>query len=375
MLKTLWTRGLRPRLSRAKARLLTYSFVGRTWRARCWPPAREKDGVRRIHSTRRDVFGSNRTAHLCDDMARRFFAAENEKVRFQEDVVLRVEGSILIEPRYSLASLPGRRLVTELQGVHPEIVPPVARSLARRLSGAPAVQQEALIHFDGFLGLNLWHFFADAFNPLLLLDGSDHIPRDLPILVNRRVWDMPIAQHLLRSGPLASRRWIVQDGDWVRTPTLYKGFATQDWFRKAYGFIAPLTTKGGDRCIFLNRRERYGRTLRNLAEIEAITHRYGFETLYAEDLTFEEQVRRFSETRVLVGIHGAGLTNMLFSDAPKLRCLELLTSAYPMPHYYWMSELLGIERYDAIFGSALDGRQSFIVDPAAFERQLKRLLD
>ena len=38
----------------------------------------------------------------------------------------------------------------------------------------------------------------------------------------------------------------------------------------------------------------------------------GFETVYTEELSFAEQVRLFSETRCLVSIHGAGLTNLMF---------------------------------------------------------------
>ncbi len=82
----------------------------------------------------------------------------------------------------------------------------------------------------------------------------------------------------------------------------------------------------------------------------------------------------FAETRAIVAIHGAGLTNCLFADVPRLRCLEIQTASYVNPHYYWMLQLLGAERYDAIVGSALDRNQRFGVDVDAFKRQLAALL-
>jgi hypothetical protein len=39
---------------------------------------------------------------------------------------------------------------------------------------------------------------------------------------------------------------------------------------------------------------------------------FDFQTIYAEDLSFEQQVKICSRARHLVSNHGAGLTNMLF---------------------------------------------------------------
>lgn len=49
---------------------------------------------------------------------------------------------------------------------------------------------------------------------------------------------------------------------------------------------------------------------------------FGFETVYAEDLSFDEQRNLFFETKILVTPHGAGLTNVLFMQ-PGTKVLEL----------------------------------------------------
>lgn len=54
------------------------------------------------------------------------------------------------------------------------------------------------------------------------------------------------------------------------------------------------------------------RRLVNEDEVEAIFHRYGFITVYPEELSFREQVKLFSETEVFAGVTGAAFTNTIF---------------------------------------------------------------
>lgn len=66
------------------------------------------------------------------------------------------------------------------------------------------------------------------------------------------------------------------------------------------------------RRLYASRVKQNSRHLRNEAEVEALLHRHGFETVFFEDYSFEQQVALMLETVVLVGVHGANLTNMLF---------------------------------------------------------------
>jgi capsular polysaccharide biosynthesis protein len=52
----------------------------------------------------------------------------------------------------------------------------------------------------------------------------------------------------------------------------------------------------------------------NEEEIEAALARLGFAIVYPQDLTFDQQVEIFSRARVVVGQHGAGLTNAAFAS-------------------------------------------------------------
>ena len=64
--------------------------------------------------------------------------------------------------------------------------------------------------------------------------------------------------------------------------------------------------------IYISRTIAQRRFVRNESELESILSRFGFETIYMEKLSFQEQRILMSETAFLISNHGAGLTNMIF---------------------------------------------------------------
>lgn len=64
--------------------------------------------------------------------------------------------------------------------------------------------------------------------------------------------------------------------------------------------------------IFISRKKAARRKLTNEAEAETLLAGFGFHPLTVEDFSFFEQVKILSSVTHLIGMHGAGLTNMLF---------------------------------------------------------------
>ena len=64
--------------------------------------------------------------------------------------------------------------------------------------------------------------------------------------------------------------------------------------------------------IYISRRRAEKRRIVNEDDVMAVVRRFGFETVFAEELSFAEQVRICSRARYIVSNHGAGLTNILF---------------------------------------------------------------
>lgn len=77
-----------------------------------------------------------------------------------------------------------------------------------------------------------------------------------------------------------------------------------------------------DRMIYISRERARGRKVRNEAELSRMLEERGFETVYLEEMDFAAQVRLFSGARMVIGRHGAGLSNVLFMQ-PRTRLIEV----------------------------------------------------
>ena len=69
------------------------------------------------------------------------------------------------------------------------------------------------------------------------------------------------------------------------------------------------------RKIWVSRQRAPKRTIVNEADLVPILHKHGWESMFMEDLTLADQVRLMAESTAIGGLHGAGLTNMLFMPA------------------------------------------------------------
>jgi hypothetical protein len=80
--------------------------------------------------------------------------------------------------------------------------------------------------------------------------------------------------------------------------------------------VRPQTSIDRPERIYVSRRGvRSFRTMLNEHEVEAAMTRLGFEIVRTEDYSVDDQVAMFSRARVVVGPHGAGLTNAAFAPS------------------------------------------------------------
>lgn len=81
----------------------------------------------------------------------------------------------------------------------------------------------------------------------------------------------------------------------------------RDVLLNAYGDV-----DGEDERLYISRTGAGRRRIVNEDEVTSVLRKFGFETICAEDLSFEQQVAICSRARYIVSNHGAGLTNILF---------------------------------------------------------------
>ena len=80
----------------------------------------------------------------------------------------------------------------------------------------------------------------------------------------------------------------------------------------------------------------------NAAEVREFLERAGFRTIRLEGMPLVEQVRLFASAQFVVGPHGAGLSNLLFTP-PSARVLEFMPDTEMRPFFWLISSKLGHE--------------------------------
>lgn len=92
--------------------------------------------------------------------------------------------------------------------------------------------------------------------------------------------------------------------------------------------------------IFISRSKVSNRRkIINEDELFADLKKYGFSKYILDDMSIETQIDLFYDADYVVGVHGAGLTNIIFSH--KIKVLELFPTKYLLPHYYYLAKSLG----------------------------------
>ena len=103
--------------------------------------------------------------------------------------------------------------------------------------------------------------------------------------------------------------------------------------------------------LFVNRRPEMGRCIANVEELETALRARGFRTIYPGEMSVAEQINAFVAAEVVVGIHGAGLTNIIFRRSGKMSLIEIFTPNMIAPHYASICAEYGFE-YRAVVGLA-----------------------
>lgn len=96
--------------------------------------------------------------------------------------------------------------------------------------------------------------------------------------------------------------------------------------------------------IYITRKTAKYRRLLNEAEVTDYLSQYGFVNVELETLSVAEQARLFSQAKVIVAPHGAGLTNLLFCQ-PGTLVVELLCPSYVQPYYWVIAQRLKLQHY------------------------------
>jgi len=118
------------------------------------------------------------------------------------------------------------------------------------------------------------------------------------------------------------------------------------------------------RRLLLSRRHASQRRCCNEQQVHEILAPHGFELVELEPMSVSQQLQLFAQASIVIGVHGAGFTNLVACQ-PETLIVELLPDDGPYHHYYLMSAVLGL-RHGHVVGNPLATKdKDFVVDSAS----------
>ncbi|MDR7240803.1 glycosyltransferase family 61 protein [Neobacillus drentensis] len=99
--------------------------------------------------------------------------------------------------------------------------------------------------------------------------------------------------------------------------------------------------------VYITRSNAARRRVVNEEELIQLLKRKGFTIVILEKLKLWEQIEVFSSADIIIGPHGAGLTNLLFVR-PGTKMIELFSPAYVHPIYWVLSNRVGADYHYVI---------------------------
>jgi len=294
----------------------------------------------------------------------------------QEEFILVFNKKCCIEPVYGWAIAGTNRLVYYSLGVSRtwfQQKPSLFKFFARK--DITNTQKAISLRDSG--EENYFHFYNDVLSKLFFLQQHDIDVKVIPVIVSRKLWDKEYFQYYFKNSLfLQSLNWIIQDKQYIQCESIIfcKPLThRKDLWKTVFAPLIKSNTSMGQRKIFLTRSKSRLRFIENIEEIEAICQRHGFTVLDTDNLLPQQQIEIFFNAGFLVGIHGAGLTNMAFRRGT-CRVMELFPPpdlGYLPYHYVMLAKMLGFQ-YNAMIGEPGRAKYSggFHLPPDKFENAL-----
>ncbi len=288
----------------------------------------------------------------------------------------------MIEPKYGWPITSNYQLVYDCFPYSRQNIVPVPSVLS--LFNNKKKYVEKIISFREIFDFGYWHFFTDILHKAYVLNAHDALDKNVPILVSKNLASQSYFKFFVQNTSLFEGREIIVQDDFLM-------IAQQVFFikpmphRPAYYHQTTQLVKSwkGDlskkRNIFLNRSSSRGRFISNMDEVIPVLQKLDIELVDADTLTIQDQIKLFSETVLVVGIHGAGLSNIMFRFPASLTLIEIFpwaTGRFQIPpHYFLMSRIFKFS-YHAILGSHYKDAvaKSFSVDINELELMLRKEL-
>lgn len=223
---------------------------------------------------------------------------------------------------------------------------------------------------------NYYHTLIDNLPRLLALHHPRLQDTEIQLLISRPLQDAE--QYFLHKVLPPNVRLVMVERHLLHLPdTLVlpsflsrqmSGFLPRAWLDFFRPRVLPNRERKKNQRIYISRRQsRVGRCIVNESELVAMLSTFGFKTVDLESLPIAAQIELFFDAELVVGAHGAGLTNLLFAEGATV--IELHPASRVMPHFYFLCLALG-HNYRFLCGNGAGRNDNFAVDIEAIRNHL-----
>jgi glycosyl transferase family 61 len=256
-------------------------------------------------------------------------------------------------------------------------VPSLPRYALTRLGRTQVRREKRVISLRGLFDFNYYHALTENLAKLPILDR--HVPASTPIVISTTLAGMPFFQALKTLPSLRDRNWIVQDGFYVAADEIWVCGVLRPSRATLHGLLGLIggapEASGVPRRIFLTRNRTRGRSLRNFEKLLPVLDAGRLEIVDTENMSIFEQMELFAQAEVVVGIHGAGLTNLVFRGGRPTKLLEIFPPHDADPSFYLLAKDLGYDWHYVVGQnpSSKERHADFELDPGILARGIERL--
>jgi hypothetical protein len=201
--------------------------------------------------------------------------------------------------------------------------------------------------------VNYFHWMVDILPALDLLRRSGVLEKDIPLLVHGYQGKPFQVQSLAALGIPSERLLSFEQagGSHVQAQNLIVpslagpvGCLTpRGW--QVLQQLAPLGQAAGlPRRIYISRRAARWRRVINEAEVLEALRPWGFVSVQLEALSPGEQIALMQRAEAVIGIHGAGLTNLAFCQ-PGTVVIEIFPTNAVLPYFWSLAQVVGLNYF------------------------------
>lgn len=273
----------------------------------------------------------------------------------QEEFILRVSALTIIEPLYGWG-IEGKNKLNYFSLGISRTLHQKKPSLINLIFHTRKQTLPRCVSFRDTGEENYFHFFNDVLAKLYFLRKNNLIDLSVPLIISSKLYKRDYFQYFLEKTSIKNYNWHIQnEKTYIHAsdaifckPITHRA----DIFNEILDELKiPEENLVQNKKIYLTRRKESLRFISNEKDLLPFLKEKKYEVIDSSELRFSEQMQLFSEVSHLIGVHGAGLTNMIFRRGGKMSVVELLSpyQKYLPFHYIMLSQMFNFN-YKAIVG-------------------------